>query len=108
MNRLVIIGNGFDIAHRLKTSYMNFINRNKERDIEVQRRLAAMGWHSITIWECELKPKVREKTLESLAYTLNRIFLQDHCIKRYMNTEEKPMMAAEEIADYNKKNINDV
>ena len=26
MNRLVIIGNGFDMAHGLKTSYMNFIN----------------------------------------------------------------------------------
>lgn len=26
MNRLVIIGNGFDIAHGLKTSYMDFIN----------------------------------------------------------------------------------
>lgn len=26
MNRLVIIGNGFDLAHGLKTSYMDFIN----------------------------------------------------------------------------------
>ena len=26
MNRLVIIGNGFDMAHGLKTSYMDFIN----------------------------------------------------------------------------------
>lgn len=26
MNRLVIIGNGFDMAHSLKTSYMDFIN----------------------------------------------------------------------------------
>lgn len=26
MNRLVLIGNGFDIAHGLKTSYMDFIN----------------------------------------------------------------------------------
>ena len=26
MNRLVIIGNGFDMAHCLKTSYMDFIN----------------------------------------------------------------------------------
>ena len=63
-----------------------------------------MGWHSITIWECELKPKVQEKTLESLAYTLNKIFLQDHSVKRYEIPEEEPMMAAEEILDnYNKK-----
>lgn len=26
MNRLAIIGNGFDMAHGLKTSYMDFIN----------------------------------------------------------------------------------
>ena len=31
MNRLVIIGNGFDIAHGLKTSYMDFINWYWER-----------------------------------------------------------------------------
>lgn len=72
------------------------IRRNKERDCEVQQRLASMGWHSITVWECELKPKVLEKTMESLAYTLDRIFLQDHRIRPYEIHDEKPMMAAEE------------
>ena len=75
------------------------IRRNQERDLKVQRELAAMGWHSITIWECELKPKVREKTLESLAYTLNKIFLQDHSIRHYEIPEEVPMMAAEETPE---------
>ena len=79
------------------------IRRNQERDLEVQHRLAAMGWHSITIWECELKPKVREKTLESLAYTLNRIYLQDHGVRRYEVPEEETMMAAESIPDTNNK-----
>ena len=74
------------------------IRRNQERDARVQRELAAMGWHSITIWECELKPKVREKTLESLAYTLNRIFLQDHSVRRYEIPEEEPLMAAEDVS----------
>lgn len=73
------------------------IRRNQERDTRVQHELAAMGWHSITIWECELKPKVREKTLESLGFTLNKIFLQDRTIKRYEIPEEEPMMAAEEV-----------
>ena len=83
--------------------WVNKVKRNKERDVKVQHELAAMGWHCITIWECELKPKVREKTLESLAYTLNKIFLQDRTVKRYEIPEEKPMMAAEEILDnYNK------
>ena len=54
------------------------IRRNKERDKEEQRKLAAMGWHCITVWECELTPKRREETLESLAFTLNHIWLQDH------------------------------
>ena len=75
------------------------IRRNQERDLKVQRELAAMGWHSITIWDGELKPKVREKTLESLAYTLNKIFLQDHSIRHYEIPEEKPMMAAEETPE---------
>ena len=54
------------------------ILRNKERDKEEQRKLAAMGWHCITVWECELKPSKREETLESIAFTLNHIWLQDH------------------------------
>ena len=54
------------------------IRRNKERDKEEQRKLADMGWHCITVWECELTPKRCEETLESLAFTLNHIWLQDH------------------------------
>ena len=60
--------------------WVSKIRRNRERDRKVQQQLAAMGWHCITVWECELKPNVREHTLTSLAYTLNKIFLQDHSI----------------------------
>ena len=56
------------------------ILRNQERDKEEQRRLAEMGWHCITVWECELKPSKREETLDSIAFTLNRIWLLDHSI----------------------------
>lgn len=76
------------------------IRRNKERDSKVQQELATMGWHSITIWECELKPSKREDTLRSLAYTLNKIFLQDRSVKRYETPEEELMMAAEETPEY--------
>lgn len=78
------------------------IVRNQERDHEVMRKLAEMGWHSITIWECELKPKHREQTHESLAFTLNHILLQDHSVKKslpltaYSLPEEESSMAAEE------------
>ena len=76
------------------------IRRNQERDIEEQKRLAEMGWHCITIWECELKPSKREETLRSLAFTLNRIWLEEHAIigKPYPKLEEEDDMlkAAEE------------
>ena len=67
------------------------IRRNQERDIEEQQALAKMGWHCITIWECELTPKKREATLKSLAYTLNKIWLEDHAVvgKPYPKLEEE-------------------
>ena len=56
-----------------------------------------MGWHCITVWECELRPAVREMTLQALAHTLNHIFLDDHHVKRmYVAEEEEHWMAAEE------------
>ena len=79
------------------------IVRNKERDKEVQRQLAQMGWHCITVWECELSPSKREETLESIAFTLNHIWLQDHGAKAipYPRLEEEeqqmPIAAEEEI-----------
>ena len=73
------------------------IVRNHERDREVQRKLAVMGWHSIVVWECELKPNKRGQTLTSLAYTLNHIFLEDHKLRKYdMEDEPETLMAAED------------
>jgi len=76
------------------------IRRNQERDIEEQKRLAEMGWHCITIWECELKPSKRDETLKSLVYTLNKIWLEEHAVigKPYPELEEEGGMlkAAEE------------
>ena len=78
------------------------IRRNKERDREEQKQLAQMGWHCITVWECELTPKKREETLESIAFTLNHIYLQDHSVaKPYEGQEEEGgmLMAAEDIQE---------
>jgi DNA mismatch endonuclease (patch repair protein) len=76
------------------------IRRNKERNKEEQRKLAAMGWHCIIVWECELKPSKREETLESIAFTLNHIWLQDHQVRvtAFLQQNEEDMkmpMAAE-------------
>ena len=76
------------------------IRRNQERDIEEQKQLAKMGWHCITIWECELTSRKREATLKSLVYTLNKIWLDDHRVTRapYPRLEEEDglLKAAEE------------
>lgn len=82
------------------------ILRNMERDKEEQRKLAAMGWHCITVWECELKPAKREETLDSIAFTLNHIFLLDRQKPKVYTIEEDQqilMAAAEEEEKYNKK-----
>ncbi len=76
--------------------WVNKVKRNQERDHRVALELAKMGWHYITIWECELKPQKRESTLQSLAYTLNSIYLQDRRIKPYEEQEENIMIAAED------------
>lgn len=78
--------------------WVNKVKRNQERDLEVQHKLARMGWHCITIWECELKPTHREATLQSLVYTLSKIYLQDHRAKTYALPEEDeaPRMVADE------------
>ena len=88
---------GCRMAHLPKTNtafWEGKIARNKLRDADVQRRLAAMGWHCITVWECELAPKRREETLRRLEFTLNRIFLTDRAMT-YSPPEEENQMAAE-------------
>ena len=91
------------IPHTNRPFWIAKIRRNQQRDIEQQHQLARLGWHCITVWECELKPSVREETLSSLAYTLNRIWLEDHAVKvSYPYREEEPesLLAAEEHSVY--------
>ena len=78
------------------------IERNKRRDVADQKRLAAMGWHCITVWECRLKSGVRQQTLESLAYTLNRIYLDDRRTAAYSvpDGEARQMVAEPDGPEY--------
>lgn len=81
--------------------WKNKIEQNKIRDKKEQRQLANMGWHCITVWECQLKPLVRDQTLESLAYTLNHIYLEDREVKTDQITEQPDsLMAAEPDIPY--------
>lgn len=51
------------------------INCNQERDLKRRIELRDMGWHTITLWECQLKPKAIDQTLQGLETALHKIFL---------------------------------
>lgn len=48
------------------------INANMERDQRKEKNLTDLGWQVIIIWECQLKAKNRDETLESLCEFLKR------------------------------------
>lgn len=54
------------------------INRNRERDLKRRIELRDLGWHTITLWECQLKPKSINQTLQGLETVLSKIFLLNH------------------------------
>lgn len=71
------------------------INRNRERDEENRLQLTALGWHVITVWECELTPAQREQTLRSLVHTLDHIFLLNAGMKPEKPKQQTYAFAAE-------------
>lgn len=83
------------------------IERNKERDEKSKRALMWMGWMVITIWECQLKPKIRENTLMELEYVINHAYLErlrKKNVKSYRQEENEHSsgMAAEGVTEYGK------
>ena len=58
-----------------------------------------LGWHTIIIWECQLKPKNRHTTLQALEQTLNKIYLLNNSVEvtaGYPVVEDTTGMVAEE------------
>ena len=60
----------FVIPQTRRKWWTDKINRNKQLDTEHVRQLKQMRWKIITVFECKLKPKSREKTLNQLAMRL--------------------------------------
>jgi DNA mismatch endonuclease (patch repair protein) len=53
------------------------IQRNRERDLDRRIKLRDIGWHTITLWECQLNPKKLHTPLAGLENTLCQIYLMD-------------------------------
>lgn len=50
--------------------WLNKIGKNVVNDERQQAELSAAGWKVLTVWECGLKPAVRERTLMELYSTI--------------------------------------
>ena len=79
--------------------WVSKVARNRERDIEVRRKLEDMGWHCITVWECSLKPRQRETTLRTLLDALSGFYFQDHGIRLYEVCEEDVRLRVADSAE---------
>lgn len=74
MNRLVIIGNGFDMAHGLNTSYMDFINWYWDKRID-----AFAGNTTMVSEDCLCKLTIREGSYVSCwnVFTFEQSYFRD-------------------------------
>lgn len=70
---------GHDTHIRLPKTNRDFwtakIERNRKRDEICKERLRQMGWSVITVWECQLTPQQRSRTLAEVERLINHNFL---------------------------------
>lgn len=71
---------GHEVDGHLPRSNQEFwqkkIERNKQRDAKNKEALREMGWSVITVWECQLKPAVRQQSLLEIEYHINHTYLE--------------------------------
>lgn len=81
------------------------IHRNRERDEENKELLRRLGWSVMTVWECQLRPECRSKTLLEIEYHLNHNYLnQFRTAKSYSDDNIPATIAAEQQSDYSENN----
>lgn len=79
------------------------IECNKQRDQRNKEALNKMGWNVMIIWECQLKPVVREQTLLEMEYYINHIYLErtvQNKLRTYKIEKNTPSIAAEGMVEY--------
>lgn len=81
------------------------IEQNKIRDLKNKEILRKMGWHVMTIWECQLKPSIRNQTLLEIEYHINHAYLNRFKPRLYNShtlEESTFSLVAEENIEYGK------
>ncbi|MFD2574634.1 very short patch repair endonuclease [Spirosoma soli] len=53
--------------------WLDKINGNRRRDADNNAKISAANWRIIIVYECELKPASRERTLQNLLDQLGQI-----------------------------------
>lgn len=76
------------------------IIKNRERDKINIEKLKKLGWRVLTIWECQLKPSVRKRTLLEMEYHINDGYLKRMSPGQYGVEERKTCLVAEDKAVY--------
>ena len=78
--------------------------RNKERDQRVRQELRALGWRTMVIWECQLKPCCAEQTMQQASAFIDEAEAERHTLRSraYTNAPDYDdnLAAAEDYADY--------
>ena len=62
----------FVVPKTRKKWWLEKINRNKQLDTENLRKLKKLGWRILTVFECKLRPRDVNKTLNQLAARLTK------------------------------------
>lgn len=88
--------------------WKNKIERNKLRDECNKKKLQQMGWSVMTVWECQLKPAVRQQTLLEIEYHINHTYLErfrsrPSVLYKMSEDKETPGRVAEGDVGYEKK-----
>lgn len=81
------------------------LDSNKLRDAKVRAVLKRMGWNTMVIWECQLKPDVRDVTLDNVVRLLRKSYVESNYDVKFPNRYSIPdydtlSQVAEEREEY--------
>ncbi len=90
------------IPHSNSDFWQKKIERNRQRDARDKEALERMGWRVMTVWECQLKPAVRQQTLLEIEYHINHTYLERFKPNPVVSYNIPPIVAEGEV-EYEKK-----